>query len=333
MFGKFLYIVFGLALAAGLSLILIAGTGGEKIKKGEKIMPKIIKKDEEWKQQLTPEQYKVMREGATERAFTGKYDKYFENGVYRCPGCGTALFSSKTKYDHGTGWPSFTDPVDENNIAFIEDKSYGMDRVEVRCAVCGAHLGHVFDDGPGPNGKHYCINSASLDFKAGQDIAAVKEVKTEKADFAAGCFWGVEHKFRKIKGVRETMVGYTGGTSKNPTYGDVSGGDTGHAESVEILFDPSIVSYEELVRAFFDLHNPTTVDRQGPDFGNQYRSAIFYNSDEQKAAAEKIKSELGRSGKYKDKIVTEIVPAGPFYKAEEYHQRYLEKKGRQSCGF
>ncbi|MBN2488320.1 MAG: peptide-methionine (S)-S-oxide reductase MsrA [Methanosarcinaceae archaeon] len=149
----------------------------------------------------------------------------------------------------------------------------------------------------------------------------------EKATFAAGCFWGVEAAFRQVKGVTSTRVGYTGGNLENPTYPDVSTGKTGHAESIEVLYDPSRISYEELLDVFWNIHDPTTRDRQGPDKGSQYRSVIFYHDEEQKTVALDSKKELEGSGKFKKKIVTEIVPASEFYPAEEYHQRYFEKMG------
>jgi peptide-methionine (S)-S-oxide reductase len=153
----------------------------------------------------------------------------------------------------------------------------------------------------------------------------------EKATFAAGCFWGVEADFRKVPGVNSVTVGYTGGTMENPGYEDVCTGRTGHAESVEIIYDPAKVSYNGLLEVFWNIHDPTTPDRQGPDTGSQYRSAVFYHSEEQRAAAEDSKEKLGRSGRFKGSIVTEISPATRFYPAEEYHQRYFEKQGGGSC--
>jgi peptide-methionine (S)-S-oxide reductase len=153
----------------------------------------------------------------------------------------------------------------------------------------------------------------------------------EKATFAAGCFWGVEEKFRQIKGVKSTMVGYTGGQTKNATYEQVCSDTTGHAEAVQIEFDPNQVTYGELLEAFFTLHDPTQLNRQGPDRGSQYRSAIFYHSPEQQKAAESYKAKLGQSAKFKQAIVTQIVPAADFWKAEEYHQQYLAKKGISVC--
>ena len=147
----------------------------------------------------------------------------------------------------------------------------------------------------------------------------------EKATFAAGCFWGVEEAFTHLKGVKKTVVGYTGGHAKNPTYEEVCSHNTGHAETVQVTFDPKKISFKQLLSKFWEIHNPTTLNRQGPDIGNNYRSAIFYHSDEQKKEAEESKDELNKSGKFDNPIVTEITPAGPFYKAEEYHQKYYHK--------
>jgi peptide-methionine (S)-S-oxide reductase len=153
-----------------------------------------------------------------------------------------------------------------------------------------------------------------------------------KATFAAGCFWHVEEAFREVKGVLATQVGYTGGAMRNPSYDDVCSGETGHAEAVEVEYDPKQVSYERLLEVFWSCHDPTQRDRQGPDVGTQYRSAIFWHSDEQKMAAMKSKERLEKSGKLSKPITTEIVKAGMFYRAEEYHQKYLMKKGKKTCG-
>ncbi len=152
----------------------------------------------------------------------------------------------------------------------------------------------------------------------------------EKATFAAGCFWGVEEKFRTSPGVVETKVGYTGGRAKNPTYTDVCGGGTEHAEAVELVYDKDKTDYEKLVRSFFSMHDPTTVNRQGPDVGDQYRSAVFYHTDEQKEIAERVRDELNESGSV-GKIVTKIEPSSDFFDAEEYHQKYIMKKGGGVC--
>lgn len=156
-------------------------------------------------------------------------------------------------------------------------------------------------------------------------------MRTEEAIFAAGCFWGVESAFRKIKGVLDAEAGYTGGSTENPTYEEVCTAKTGHAEAVRVVFDPDQVSYESLVRAFFDMHDPTALNRQGPDVGEQYRSVLFFLSEEQEKTARRVKAEEGESGRYAKPIVTSIEPAGPFFRAEEYHQRYFEKRGGGVC--
>ena len=316
------------------ALFNVAPQSADRAAKGEKEMTKrVVKSDEEWKKTLTPEQYKVMIQCGTERPFSGKYNDFWETGTYFCAACGTPLFSSKTKYEHGTGWPSFMSPINEANLEYRDDFSLMMRRTEVRCAACGAHLGHVFDDGPGPSRKHYCINSAALDFQPETAAKTTAPQKTETAIFAAGCFWGVEYKFGQVDGVLNTAVGYSGGVTKNPTYRDVCTDKTGHAESVKVTFDPARVSYEDLVRKFFGFHDPTQFKRQGPDVGAQYRSVIFYANESQRQAAEKVKAEYEKSGVFKKNIVTEIVPAGEFYKAEEYHQKYYEKNKIKSCSF
>ena len=156
---------------------------------------------------------------------------------------------------------------------------------------------------------------------------------SEMATFGAGCFWGIEAAFRRVPGVIDTAAGYSGGRTKNPTYEDVCTDETGHAEVVQVTFDPAKVSYEQLLDIFWQIHDPTQVNRQGPDFGAQYRTAIFFHSPEQEAAANKSKAALEASGKFRRPIATEITPAAPFYRAEEYHQRYLEKRGAASCHF
>jgi peptide methionine sulfoxide reductase msrA/msrB len=289
------------------------------------MLKKIDKSDQEWKEILMPEQYKVMRRSGTERPFTGKYNDHYEAGIYVCGACGTPLFSAETKYDHGSGWPSYTAPVDESHIDYRTDRSHGMVRTEVRCAACGSHLGHVFDDGPPPTGKHFCINSIALDFQPAALVEEAKKTQTETATFAAGCFWGVENTFRKVRGVVSTRVGYTGGQTRNPTYTEVCSDTTGHAESIEIIFDSSVVSYEELLDQFFELHDPTQVNRQGPDVGTQYRSAVFYHDDAQKEAALKAIERLNQSEKFDRPVATKVLPAAEFYEAEDYHQQYYQK--------
>jgi len=320
------------AILAALAAVRCSATragaetsGGGLSQKETEMTRKVQKPDKEWKHVLTPEQFRVLRQAGTERPFSGKYNDHQETGTYVCGACGSRLFASETKYDHGTGWPSFTAPIDKSRLEFPEDRSHGMVRTEVRCAACGSHLGHVFADGPPPTGEHYCINSAALDFLPSEKDREMKKEEVETAVFAAGCFWGVEDKFLRMKGVLRTRVGYTGGHSKNPTYQKVCSDTTGHAESVEVVFDPKVVTYQELLEVFFRFHDPTQVNRQGPDVGTQYRSAVFYVSEPQKETALKTIENLNRSGQFDRPIATQVLPASEFYPAEDYHQKYYQK--------
>jgi peptide methionine sulfoxide reductase msrA/msrB len=300
------------------------------------------------RRKLTPLQHHVTQECGTEPPFQNELWDNKRAGIYVDVVSGEPLFSSLDKYDSMTGWPSFTKPLVEGNVNTRPDKSHGLTRLEVRSREGDSHLGHVFDDGPGPTGLRYCINSASLRFIPAEELekegygeylslfeqgrsAPEMDSGYETATFAAGCFWGVEDAFKQVKGVVETTAGYTGGTHPNPTYEQVCTGKTGHAEAVLIKFDPRIVSYEDLLSIFWSIHNPTTPNRQGLDVGTQYRSAIFYHNESQRMAAVRSKEELDRSGVFRSIAVTEIVPASTFYPSEDYHRDYFEKNSGRSC--
>ncbi len=291
----------------------------------EEVEP-VRKTDAEWQRLLTPEQFRITRLKETEAPFTGRctIPPPGVTGILQCVCCGTDLFKIDKKFESGTGWPSFWQPVSELNVRLVPDKSLGMRRIEVLCTRCGAHLGHVFDDGPPPTGLRYCINAAALRL-----LASGGGRITEKATFAAGCFWGVESAFRTLvgRGVTATRVGYTGGHTPNPTYKEVCTDRTGHAEAVEVEYDPKIIRYSQLLDLFWSIHDPTTPDRQGPDVGTQYRSAIFYHTPEQERLARESLMHRQQAQTDGRTLVTQISPAREFYPAEEYHQQYFEKQG------
>jgi len=320
---------------------------------------------------LDPEAFRITQSAATERPFCGTLLDNKKDGVYACVVCGLPLFSSEHKFNSGTGWPSFYREFDPEHVAKHVDRSMGMVRTEINCARCGAHLGHVFDDGPAPTGQRHCLNSASLTFvengepmpaesrpvlastagkgaaqmasqsgnsgqaagaqsAAGQDAAAqTNGAQTETAYFAGGCFWGIEHYFQQGPGVIDAESGYMQGSVENPTYKQVCSDTTGHAETVKVVFDPKKISYRRLLQAFFDMHDPTQMNRQGPDVGKQYRSGIWTTSDAQKREAEAYVQELTDKKAFGGKkIVTQVEPAKKFWPAEDYHQDYVETTGR-----
>ena len=266
---------------------------------------------------LTPEEENVILHKGTERPFSGKFEHFFEAGTYACRQCGAPLYNSQSKFDAGCGWPSFDDEI-PGAVRRLPDAD-GV-RTEIVCAKCGGHLGHVFTgEGFTTKNTRHCVNSVSLDF-----IPEQSEGKIDTAYFAGGCFWGVEYYLQKSKGVHSVISGYIGGHKENPTYEEVCSGKTGHYEAVEVTFDPSLISFEDLARLFFEIHDPTQWNHQGPDFGLQYRSAVFYRNEDQRLITEKLIRILKEKGY---KVVTEVRPAATFWKAEGYHQDYYEHKG------
>lgn len=279
---------------------------------------------------LTDEERKVILNQGTEPAFCGNLTDNKKDGTYICRLCDLPLFKSDAKFHSGTGWPSFFQPYDEAHVGMHTDRSYGMVREEIVCARCGGHLGHVFNDGPRPTGLRFCVNSVSLDFvEDGTPLPEQPIVNaTKTAYFAGGCFWGVEDRFAQLPGVLDAVSGYMGGDDDSPSYEDVCSGATGHAETVKLEYDPSKISYEELLAFFFKIHNPTQGDRQGPDIGSQYRSMIFPTDEDQKKVAAQFLKDQQREGKWSSRtITTRIMDAPRFYRAEEYHQDYHVKHG------
>lgn len=270
------------------------------------------------KASLTPKILEWMTTSGTEEPFTGHYTDWDQPGTYLCPNCGIALFRSQAKFHSGCGWPSFDREID--NAVENKPDPDGR-RVEILCARCHMHLGHVFTgEGYTEKNLRHCVNSYALDFVPDLTIN-----DTEEAIYAAGCFWGVEHLFKKLPGVLKTEVGYSGGHKTHPSYQEVCQGDTGQFEAIRIVYDPTKISYEDLTRYFFEIHDPTQKNGQGPDLGTQYLSVAFYYNDEQKQTAEALIKTL-ESNNYK--VATQVLPVSTFWPAEDYHQNYYEKTGK-----
>ena len=267
------------------------------------------------KTELTAAEKRVIIEKGTEAPFSGKYYNFKGEGTYVCKQCGNPLYKSSDKFSSNCGWPSFDDEI-EGAVIRIPDAD-GR-RTEIVCAKCGAHLGHVFlNEGFTEKNTRHCVNSISMVF-------VPAEKNREIAYFAGGCFWGVEYYMQKQKGVISVISGYMGGVEKDPTYELVCSGTTNYAETVQITFDPSLIDYETIAKIFFEIHDPTQLNRQGPDIGKQYRSEVFYTNSKQKEIADSLTEVLKNKGY---DVATKVSPASVFYKSEDYHQDYYQRKG------
>jgi len=266
---------------------------------------------------LTPQEAHIILQRGTEAPFSGQYYRHFEKGAYTCKQCGNVLFDSASKFHSECGWPSFDDQLPDAVLALPDPDGR---RTEIICANCKGHLGHIFKgEQLTPKNQRYCVNSLSLDF------IPQNQRQTERALFASGCFWGTQYHLQRATGVIATTVGYTAGHTQNPTYAQVCTDSTGHAETVEVLFDTTKTSFETLARLFFETHDFTQLNRQGPDIGSQYRSAIFYLNPDQKRIAQQLIDQLRQKA---FDVKTELTPASTFWPAEDYHQDYYNKNGK-----
>ena len=285
--------------------------------------------DAEWKKVLSPDLYAVARQADTERAFTGTMWNSETKGTYYCAVCGLKLFRSNQKFTSSCGWPSFFEQENKESVVFKDDSSFGMRRTEALCGRCNSHLGHLFDDGPKPTGKRYCMNAISLDFVPDSVTTSTNNENLETIVLGGGCYWCVEAVYENLQGVDKVVSGFAGGTVENPSYEEVCTGSTGAAEVVQITYDKNKTNLDEIFQVFFTVHDPTTLNRQGGDVGTQYRSVIFYATEEQRKAAESIIAELNNAKVYSSKIVTTLEPFKAFYKAEDYHQNYYQNNKNQ----
>ena len=266
---------------------------------------------------LTPNILQVIRDKGTETPFSCAFASGFKDGTYLCRQCGLALFRGQDQFDAGCGWPSFDAGLPAALISELD--ADGM-RTEILCARCAAHLGHVFEyEGFTQKNIRHCVNGLSLDFVEDKEV-----LDTEEAIFAGGCFWGIEYYFQQLPGVVKTEVGYSGGHKINPNYQSVCNHQTGHYEAVRVVFDISKITYEKITQYFFEIHDPTQADGQGPDVGPQYKSAIFYFNEIQKSIAEHLIKELV---KLNYQVVTQLIPVGIFWPAEIDHQKFYDRNG------
>ncbi|MEZ5047190.1 MAG: bifunctional methionine sulfoxide reductase B/A protein [Chitinophagaceae bacterium] len=296
----------------------------------------LLKSDTDWKNELTDEQYYILREKGTERPYSGKLLLNKEKGIYKCAACGNELFTDEMKFDSHCGWPSFDKEIAGGKIIQKVDNSLGMKRTEIACAKCGGHLGHIFDDGPTETGKRYCVNSVSLSFTPAENTNtnvpnASNFNATDTVVLGGGCFWCTEAIYEELSGVISVESGYSGGKTKDPSYEEVSSGNTGHAEVTRIIYNTKETSLDEILKVFFIGHDPTTLNSQGADYGTQYRSVIFYKNENQKNIAQSLINTLNKEV-YDGKIVTQLKPFETFYIAEKYHQDYYtNNKDKPYC--
>lgn len=272
--------------------------------------------------ELNEEEKRVILEKGTERPFTGEYNDFIEGGMYVCKQCDAPLYLSQHKFQSTCGWPSFDDEIEG---AVRREVDADGRRTEILCANCDGHLGHVFEGEmlTEKNIRH-CVNSVSMKFVSSDDMKK-QDSSIKEAYYAGGCFWGVEHLMQQQSGVLSVESGYMGGEVENPTYEQVCSKSTGHLEVVKVAYRPDEVSFETLTKLFFEIHDPTQTDGQGPDIGNQYSSAIFYTEDSEREVAQGLIKILEGKGM---SIATQLLPKAEFWKAEDYHQDYYQKNGQ-----
>ena len=268
---------------------------------------------------LMPDAHQVICHHATERPNTGAYNKLVQQGSYLCRRCGLALFRANNQFSAGCGWPSFDESL-ATNVKQIPDPD-GL-RTEIQCNRCNAHLGHVFTgEYLTIKNTRFCVNSLALDFVNDSHV-----LDTDEAILAGGCFWGVDYHLGQLPGVLKVDVGYCGGTIDHPTYDQVCRGHTQHYEAVRVVFDTEKTDYHSVVKRFFETHDPTQQNGQGPDIGSQYHSAVFFYNHDQLNQTQELMTELMQNGY---NVVTQVLPAHVFWPAENYHQQYYSKQGKE----